>query len=40
MGLNCEEEAPVKVYYDKFEVGNYRADIIVDECVIIENKAS
>jgi GxxExxY protein len=40
MGFNCKEEAPVKVYYEGINVGDYRADIIVDDCVIIENKAS
>ena len=40
MGFNCKEEAPVKVYYEGINVGDYRADIIVDDCVIIENKAA
>ena len=38
-GLNCKEEYPIKVYYDDVLVGEYRADILVDDCVIIENKA-
>jgi GxxExxY protein len=38
-GLNCKEEYPIKVYYDDELVGEYRADILVDDCVIIENKA-
>jgi GxxExxY protein len=40
MGLGCMEEMPVKVYYDGSNVGDYRADIVVNEIVIIENKAS
>jgi len=40
MGLYCQEEYPVRVYYDEELVGDYRADIIVDDCIIIENKAA
>ncbi|RLD45097.1 MAG: GxxExxY protein [Bacteroidetes bacterium] len=40
MGFDCKEESPVKVYYFDKKVGDYRADIIVDDCVIIENKAA
>ena len=40
MGLECQEESPVKVYYDGIQVGDYRADIIVNNVVIIENKAT
>jgi len=40
IGYDCKEEFPIKVYYEKQRVGDYRADIIVDESVIIENKAS
>ena len=40
MGFDCREEAPVKVYYEEYQVGDYRADIIVDNCIIIENKAA
>jgi GxxExxY protein len=39
-GFTCNEEYPVKVYYDEIQVGDYRADIIVENKVIIENKAS
>ena len=38
-GFDCKEEFPIKVYYDNKIVGDYRADIIVNNCVIIENKA-
>ena len=40
MGLECQEEFPIKVYYEGSQVGNYRADIIVNDLVIIENKAA
>jgi GxxExxY protein len=40
MGFECISEKPVRVYYDSLVVGNYFADIFVDNCVIIENKAA
>jgi GxxExxY protein len=40
MGFHCENEKAVKVYYEDNLVGDYRADIIVDNCIIIENKAA
>jgi len=40
VGLKCVEEVPIKVYYEGINVGDYRADIIVEESVIIENKAT
>ncbi len=40
MGLSCQEEVPIRVYYENKQVGDYRADIIVENKVIIENKAS
>ena len=39
MGFHCLSEYPIKVHYDGTEVGNYFADIIVDESVVIEIKA-
>ena len=39
-GLECKEEFPIDVFYDGQIVGNYRVDIIVEDLVIIENKAS
>lgn len=35
-GLVCEKQKPIKVYYDEIQVGEYYADIIVNECIIIE----
>ncbi|WP_396141819.1 GxxExxY protein [Flavobacterium sp.] len=39
-GLNCEKQKPIKVYYEQIQVGEYYADIIVDECIILELKAA
>jgi len=39
IGLNAKRQVPVKVYYDRKEVGSYFADIIVNELVIVELKA-
>lgn len=38
-GLQAASQVPLKVFYEGTEVGNYFADIIVNECVIIELKA-
>ncbi len=38
-GLKCENQRNVKVFYDGKEVGDYYADIVVEDCVIIELKA-
>ncbi len=40
MGLKCEKQKPIAVYYNEIEVGNYFADLIVNSCVIIELKAA
>ena len=40
IGFECKEESPIKVYYENIQVGDYRADIIVNDCVIVENKAA
>jgi GxxExxY protein len=38
-GLKCENQKNIKVFYDGMEIGDYYADIVVDNCVIIELKA-
>src|ERR1035437_9362721 len=38
--LSCEIQSQIKVYYDNEQVGFYIADIIVNNCVIIELKAA
>ena len=39
-GLDCEKQKPIKVYYEQIQVGEYYADIIVNECIILELKAT
>jgi GxxExxY protein len=39
-GLRCETEQPIKVYFDGKVVGDYRADILVENCIILELKAA
>lgn len=38
-GLKCESQLPISVYYNKQRVGNYFADLIVEDLIIIELKA-
>jgi len=38
--LKCEKQKHITVYYDEFSIGEYFADIIVNDCVIIELKAA
>jgi GxxExxY protein len=38
-GLVSEVQKPVKVYYDKQPVGDFIADIIVNQLVVVELKA-
>ena len=38
-GLECDCQKPIKVYYDGNIVGDYIADIIVNDCIILELKA-
>ncbi len=40
MGLLVEKQKHIKVYYEGKEVGEYFADLFVDECVIVELKAA
>ena len=40
MGLYCEKQRQIKVYYKEQLVGEYFADIMVNDCVIIELKAA
>jgi len=39
-GLNVRDELPIHVYYDGQLVGEYFADIVVNELVILEIKAA
>jgi GxxExxY protein len=38
-GINCEQQKPVKVLYEGVVVGDYAADLLVDDRVIVELKA-
>ncbi|GAA4327402.1 GxxExxY protein [Flaviaesturariibacter amylovorans] len=40
MGLHCEQQTPVFVYFEGEEVGFFRADLLVENTVIAELKAS
>jgi len=40
LGLHCEKQYPIKVYFDEQEVGEYFADILVESCVVVELKAA
>lgn len=39
-GLKCQNQYPIKVYYDNKSVGEYFADIIIDDIIILELKAA
>jgi GxxExxY protein len=38
-GLRVAVEVPIPVYFRGEVVGNFRADVVVDECVLLELKA-
>ncbi len=38
-GLNAKKETPIRVYYDEQPVGDFIADIVVDDKVILELKS-
>ncbi len=40
MGLECESQKKIDVYYKNKNVGDYYADIIVENKVIVELKAA
>ncbi len=39
MGLQCDSQLPIKVFYKQMQVGVYYADIVVENKVILEIKA-
>ncbi len=39
-GLQVESQKPIKVYYKEKQVGEYFADLVVNDSVIVELKAS
>ncbi|PKL82460.1 MAG: GxxExxY protein [Ignavibacteriae bacterium HGW-Ignavibacteriae-3] len=40
MGLKVEQQKNIRVNYEGVEIGDYYADLLVNECVIIELKAA
>ncbi len=38
-GLKLEQQHPVKVRYDGIIVGDYVADLLVEDCILVELKA-
>jgi len=39
-GLKCATEMSIKVYHNNRVVGDYRADLLVENCVLLELKAN
>lgn len=39
-GLSCLKQVPIKVYYEGVTVGEYFADIVVEDVIILELKAT
>lgn len=40
MNLFCEKQKPIKVHYNGQIIGEYFADLIINDCVILELKAA
>ena len=40
LGFDCKTQYPIDVYYQDKKVGQYFADFIVNDCVILELKAA
>lgn len=40
LGLQVKRQVPIKVYFKEKEIGNYFADIVINDLVIIELKAT
>jgi GxxExxY protein len=40
INIECKSQYPIRVFYEAFPVGDYFADILIDDCIIIENKAA
>ncbi|KAF0151340.1 MAG: hypothetical protein FD143_2008 [Ignavibacteria bacterium] len=40
LGLKSTNQFPIAVFYDQKKVGDYYADIIVNDCIIVELKAA
>jgi GxxExxY protein len=40
IGFNVKNQAPIKVFYEEKEIGNYFADLLVEDKVIVELKSA
>lgn len=40
LGLKVEKQKQIKVFYDEFVIGEYFADLVVNDSVIVELKAA
>ena len=40
LGFDCKAQCPIDVYYRDRKVGQYFADVIVNDCVILKLKAA
>ncbi|MCP4541854.1 MAG: GxxExxY protein [Chloroflexi bacterium] len=38
-GIQVKQQYPIQVYYDGIVVGNYVADLLINDCVLVELKA-
>ena len=38
-GIRVKQQYPIQVYYDGIVVGSYVADLLVEDCVLVELKA-
>ena len=39
-GLTCKLEEPIRVFYKGVDVGHFEADLLVNDCVIVEVKVA
>ena len=39
-GLDVKQQYPIRVYYDGIVVGEFVADILVNDCIIVELKVA
>ena len=39
-GVACAREVPVEVWYKGQKIGHFRADLVVEQCIVLEVKAS
>lgn len=40
LGLECQKQVPIEVFYENQNAGQYFADIIMNNCIIVELKAA